>query len=165
MIVYAYLEGWSKRFSTQWLPTHSEPKDKGCQRKLQTPRSCKFKILHRDASGSSRLLMPLTLPVLGSAALCLWNDFALILRCAQDLSVPMSVASKSNKPFLVAVYEALTNDFRPILCYRNCDCFINAVNARKLPSASFYKTFFHASYNRTWLMEKHAKVIIYAEIL
>ena len=49
MCAYAYLEGRSKRFSTQWLPTHSEPKDKGSRRKLRTPKSRKFKILHRDA--------------------------------------------------------------------------------------------------------------------
>ena len=35
------------------------------------------------------ILMTLTLPVLGSAAPCLLNDFAQIFRCEQDLSVPI----------------------------------------------------------------------------
>ena len=40
-----------------------------------------------------------TLPVLGSAAPCLWNDFAQIFRCEQDLSVPIQVAGKGEQIF------------------------------------------------------------------
>jgi len=45
------------------------------------------------------ILMTPTLPVLGSAAPCLWNDFAQIFRCEQDLSVPIWVAGKGEQIF------------------------------------------------------------------
>ena len=72
------------------------------------------------------ILMTPTRPALGSAALCLGNDFAQLFRYVQELSVPMLVAGKGEQIFSRRSVRGAERIWmnRPILCYLENFAFV-----------------------------------------